>query len=105
MVAEHELLKLVYIKNRKKFHAQYFLYNIVIMCRQHIFAFRIILCAEVTEEDFSVIHHEMGHIAYYMEYENQPAIFQVCNVFLIYPVVYRNKVTYYNRNHTILQSI
>ncbi|KAK6619979.1 hypothetical protein RUM44_006379 [Polyplax serrata] len=38
--------------------------------------FRIILCAEVTEEDFSVIHHEMGHIAYYMEYENQPAIFQ-----------------------------
>ncbi|XP_046403732.1 angiotensin-converting enzyme-like [Ischnura elegans] len=38
--------------------------------------FRMILCAEVSAEDFYVIHHEMGHIEYYMAYEHQPAIFQ-----------------------------
>lgn len=36
----------------------------------------MLLCAEVTEEDFYVIHHEMGHIEYYMEYKNQLPIFQ-----------------------------
>ncbi|KAG8230538.1 hypothetical protein J437_LFUL011540, partial [Ladona fulva] len=38
--------------------------------------FRIMICAEVSEEDFYMIHHEMGHIQYYMAYKNQPAIFQ-----------------------------
>ena len=37
----------------------------------------MLLCAEVSEEDFYVIHHEMGHIQYYMAYDKQPAIFKV----------------------------
>lgn len=37
----------------------------------------MLLCAEVSMEDLYVIHHEMGHIEYYMAYESQPAIFQV----------------------------
>lgn len=39
--------------------------------------FRMLLCAEVTKEDFYVIHHEMGHIEYYMSYRKQPTLFQV----------------------------
>ncbi|KAJ4443860.1 hypothetical protein ANN_05647 [Periplaneta americana] len=38
--------------------------------------FRMLLCAEVNEEDFYVIHHEMGHIEYYMAYRHQPVLFQ-----------------------------
>ncbi|KAK5648668.1 hypothetical protein RI129_003560 [Pyrocoelia pectoralis] len=38
--------------------------------------FRMLLCAKVTMEDFYVVHHEMGHIEYYMAYKNQPPIFQ-----------------------------
>ncbi|XP_063229178.1 angiotensin-converting enzyme-like [Bacillus rossius redtenbacheri] len=38
--------------------------------------YRMLLCAEVSAEDFYVIHHEMGHIEYYMSYRDQPAIFQ-----------------------------
>ncbi len=34
------------------------------------------MCTKVDEENFKVIHHEMGHIEYYMSYENQPAIFK-----------------------------
>jgi hypothetical protein len=37
----------------------------------------MLLCAEVTAEDFYVIHHEMGHVEYYMAYKNQPTLFQV----------------------------
>lgn len=37
----------------------------------------MLLCAEVNAEDFYVIHHEMGHVEYYMAYRNQPAVFQV----------------------------
>lgn len=39
----------------------------------------MLTCAQVTMEDFYVIHHEMGHIMYYMAYEDQPTIFQVNN--------------------------
>lgn len=35
------------------------------------------MCAQVNMEDFYVIHHEMGHIMYYMAYEDQPTIFKV----------------------------
>lgn len=37
----------------------------------------MLLCAEVNAEDFRVIHHEMGHVEYYMAYRNQPVVFQV----------------------------
>lgn len=37
----------------------------------------MLLCAKVDMQDFYVIHHEMGHIQYYMAYQDQPAIFQV----------------------------
>jgi hypothetical protein len=37
----------------------------------------MLLCAEVNAEDFRVIHHEMGHVEYYMAYRNQPIVFQV----------------------------
>jgi len=37
----------------------------------------MLLCAEVNAEDFYVIHHEMGHVEYYMAYRNQPTVFQV----------------------------
>ncbi|KAL3280443.1 hypothetical protein HHI36_023984 [Cryptolaemus montrouzieri] len=38
--------------------------------------FRIMMCGEPNMDDFYVIHHEMGHIEYYMAYEQEPAIFQ-----------------------------
>jgi hypothetical protein len=37
----------------------------------------MLLCAEVNAEDFRVIHHEMGHVEYYMAYRNKPVVFQV----------------------------
>lgn len=39
--------------------------------------FRIHACLEVNEDDFYLIHHEMGHVQYYMAYQKQPAIFRV----------------------------
>ncbi|XP_045782768.1 angiotensin-converting enzyme-like [Maniola jurtina] len=44
--------------------------------------FRLLYCSGVTFEDFYVIHHEMGHIQYYMAYENQPALFRQANTAL-----------------------
>jgi peptidyl-dipeptidase A len=38
--------------------------------------FRIKMCTDITETDYVTVHHEMGHIEYYMAYSNQPAIFQ-----------------------------
>ncbi|KAK4880643.1 hypothetical protein RN001_008789 [Aquatica leii] len=38
--------------------------------------FRIKMCTRVTFEDFITIHHEMGHIQYYMLYKNQPIAFR-----------------------------
>lgn len=38
---------------------------------------RMIVCAGKTLNDLYVIVHEMGHIQYYMAFENQPMIFQV----------------------------
>ncbi|XP_045461573.1 angiotensin-converting enzyme-like [Harmonia axyridis] len=38
--------------------------------------FRIMMCGQPSIDDFYVIHHEMGHIEYYMAYEQQPAVFQ-----------------------------
>ncbi|XP_052742901.1 angiotensin-converting enzyme [Bicyclus anynana] len=41
--------------------------------------FRLLYCSGMTFEDYYVIHHEMGHIQYYMAYEKQPAIFRQAN--------------------------
>ncbi len=37
---------------------------------------RIKMCINPTSEDFSVIHHELGHIYYDMAYRNQPWLFK-----------------------------
>jgi len=28
------------------------------------------MCAEVTESDFETVHHEMGHVEYFMQYRH-----------------------------------
>jgi peptidyl-dipeptidase A len=38
--------------------------------------YRIKMCTEVNYEDFVVIHHEMGHIQYYLQYAEQPYNFR-----------------------------
>ncbi len=37
---------------------------------------RVKLCIQITEEDFRVIHHELGHNFYQRAYDNQPPLFQ-----------------------------
>ena len=37
---------------------------------------RIKMCTKKTHEDFLVIHHEMGHVMYYLYYNDKPAPFQ-----------------------------
>ena len=37
---------------------------------------RVKMCIERNAEDFSTIHHELGHIFYYQAYSHQPSIFQ-----------------------------
>lgn len=34
--------------------------------------FSIKMCTQVTYEDLITVHHEMGHIEYFMAYSNQP---------------------------------
>ena len=38
--------------------------------------FRVKMCTSVNDDDFYTVHHEMGHIEYFMAYANQPAIFK-----------------------------
>ncbi|CAL1265722.1 unnamed protein product, partial [Larinioides sclopetarius] len=38
--------------------------------------YRIKMCAKVDTEDLKVIHHEMGHIEYYMHYNHLPFLFR-----------------------------
>ncbi|CAL1545972.1 unnamed protein product [Lymnaea stagnalis] len=38
--------------------------------------FRIKMCAEVNLESFRTVHHEMGHVEYYMAYADQPTVFR-----------------------------
>lgn len=40
------------------------------------FDFRIKMCTSVDDDNFYTVHHEMGHIEYYMAYRDQPAIFK-----------------------------
>lgn len=37
---------------------------------------RIKQCVEITEEQFGTLHHELGHIYYYLMYKNLPSIFK-----------------------------
>ncbi|PSN43501.1 Angiotensin-converting enzyme [Blattella germanica] len=39
--------------------------------------FRIKMCTKINTEDFITIHHEMGHIQYYIQYKNQPYALRV----------------------------
>jgi len=34
------------------------------------------MCTEVNGEDFEVVHHEMGHIEYYMQYRHLATVFR-----------------------------
>lgn len=34
--------------------------------------YRIKMCTSINAEDFVTIHHEMGHIQYYIQYKDQP---------------------------------
>ncbi|XP_023805353.1 angiotensin-converting enzyme [Oryzias latipes] len=38
--------------------------------------FRIKQCTKVTMDDFFTVHHEMGHIQYFLQYKNQPVGFR-----------------------------
>ncbi|ODM97276.1 Angiotensin-converting enzyme [Orchesella cincta] len=38
--------------------------------------FRIKMCTNVNQEDFVTIHHELGHIQYYINYKNLPETFR-----------------------------
>jgi peptidyl-dipeptidase A len=37
---------------------------------------RLKMCVQITEEDFSVVHHELGHNYYQMAYAGQPFLFR-----------------------------
>jgi peptidyl-dipeptidase A len=34
------------------------------------------MCSQVSMNDLFVVHHEMGHVQYYMNYRNQPFQFK-----------------------------
>ena len=34
------------------------------------------MCTVLDMSNFETIHHEMGHIEYYMAYKNQPSVFR-----------------------------
>uniref|UniRef100_A0A0A9Z5G6 Angiotensin-converting enzyme n=1 Tax=Lygus hesperus TaxID=30085 RepID=A0A0A9Z5G6_LYGHE len=37
---------------------------------------RIKMCTEVNEEELGVMHHEMGHIEYFLQYKDQPQVYR-----------------------------
>lgn len=37
---------------------------------------RIKMCTEVNEEDLNTMHHEMGHIQYFLQYKDQPKVYR-----------------------------
>ncbi|CAK1593266.1 unnamed protein product [Parnassius mnemosyne] len=41
--------------------------------------FRLLYCSGISLQDFNVLHHEIGHIQYYMAYAHQPGIFRQAN--------------------------
>ncbi|KAF6209873.1 hypothetical protein GE061_015626 [Apolygus lucorum] len=37
---------------------------------------RIKMCTEINEEDLGTMHHEMGHIEYFLQYQHQPQVYR-----------------------------
>ncbi|MCS6912096.1 MAG: M2 family metallopeptidase [Myxococcales bacterium] len=37
---------------------------------------RLKMCIEIDDENFQTVHHELGHIYYYLYYKDQPVLFQ-----------------------------
>ena len=33
------------------------------------------MCTDITMNDLITVHHEMGHIQYYLQYQEQPFVF------------------------------
>lgn len=40
------------------------------------FSCRIKMCTRLDTSDFQTIHHEMGHIQYFLQYEHLPVIYR-----------------------------
>ena len=40
------------------------------------FLYRIKMCGKVSQNQLFTVHHEMGHVEYYMTYRNQPVEFR-----------------------------
>lgn len=38
--------------------------------------YRIKQCTRVNMEDFITVHHEMGHVEYFLQYKNQPLVYR-----------------------------
>ncbi|BFZ00903.1 hypothetical protein BsWGS_03942 [Bradybaena similaris] len=38
--------------------------------------FRIKMCTDITQDALMTVHHEMGHVQYYMQYKNLPVIYR-----------------------------
>ena len=34
------------------------------------------MCTEVNMEELIVVHHEMGHIQYFLQYKDQPVVYR-----------------------------
>lgn len=34
------------------------------------------MCTRINQKDLTTVHHEMGHIEYFLAYKNQPTIFR-----------------------------
>lgn len=37
---------------------------------------RIKMCTDITQEDLMTVHHEMGHVVYFMQYREQPVVYR-----------------------------
>ena len=34
------------------------------------------MCTQINQNDFVTVHHELGHIQYYLQYKDQPVTFR-----------------------------
>lgn len=34
------------------------------------------MCTDITMEDLITVHHEMGHIQYYLQYKDKPVVYR-----------------------------
>ena len=37
---------------------------------------RIKQCTDITQQSFITVHHEMGHVEYFLQYKDQPVVFR-----------------------------